>query len=141
MNDQLYQKNLLTNRWNKVRALDPLEYEIQMSLVQRLKLIGRKDVLWFHCPNGEVRDKQVAAKLKAMGVLPGVADLLFFWNDGGLRGLFLELKASKRTQSPVQRIFEDRSKFLGIYYECADNIDAAVKILTQYGILPASKAV
>jgi len=136
-----YQRSLFTKRWNKVRELEPQEYQIQIALVTRLKLMVRKDVLFFHCPNGEIRDKRTAAKLKAMGVLPGVADLLFFWNDGGLRGLFLELKARKGTQSPVQRIFEDRSTFLGIYYECADNIDAAVRILTQYGILPAKQAV
>jgi|SRR5215467_10136169 len=143
------QKNLFTKRWSKVRALEPQEYEIQIALVQRLKLIGRKDVLWFHVPNGEVRDKRVAAKLKAMGVMPGVADLLFFWkhywedSEGShvnLRALFLELKASKRTQSDPQRHFEDRSKFIGIHYECADTIDKAVSILTLYGILPAKQA-
>jgi len=33
------------------------------------------NLLLFHIPNGEYRNKQTAARLKKMGVLPGVPDL------------------------------------------------------------------
>ena len=39
----------------------------------------RPDVIMRHVPNGEHRDPRTAAKLKAMGVLPGSADLEFHW--------------------------------------------------------------
>jgi hypothetical protein len=135
-----YQKSLFTKRWNKVRPLEPSELQIQISLVARLKLQASPGVVFFHVPNGEVRNKVTAAKLKAMGVLPGVADLLFFWKAEGLRALFLELKSRKGRQSQPQRLFQDRSEFIGIYYECTDNIDEAIAILTKYGILPAKQA-
>jgi hypothetical protein len=36
--------------------------------------------LLFHVPNGGKRDGREAKKLKTMGVVPGVADLIFLYN-------------------------------------------------------------
>src|SRR5262245_58025417 len=88
------QRDLFTGRWRNVRISSPKEHELQIQIVQVLQLVLRQNVVCFHCPNGELRDKQAAAKLKAMGVKRGVSDLAFFWGepDKRFRALFLEVK-------------------------------------------------
>lgn len=62
----------------------------------------RRDVLAFHVPNGEKRDPRTAAKLQAMGVRPGVSDLVVI--VGG-RAHFIELKTEKGRVSVDQKVF------------------------------------
>jgi hypothetical protein len=132
---------MFTKRWRQVPAWKPSELQIQISLVAQLRLICRRDVVYFHVPNGELRDKRTAAKLKAMGELPGVADLVFVWNDHNsiqqpcVRLLYLELKARKRTMTPEQVVFCDRVIDAGADYHCVDNIDDALEILRAHGLL------
>jgi hypothetical protein len=130
------QRDLLTGRWRNVAPPSPSELQIHISLVERLRWQCRDDVLWFHVPNGEERDKRTAAKLKAMGVRPGVADLVFIWRAvGGLKILFLELKAPKRKPSDVQNEFAHCAQRLNCHYECADNVDDAWKIIEWHGLV------
>jgi len=131
------QRDLFTKRYRRIPALDPSETQIQISLVARLRWQCRPGVVFFHCPNGELRDKRVAAKLKAMGVLPGVADLIFLWAaDRRPSGLFLELKRRFGRPEPDQESFAKAIKELGFFYEWTDTLDEAVRILIRYGILP-----
>lgn len=60
--------------------------------------------LLYHCPNGSLRDKVVALKLKRQGVKKGVPDLFLPVARGGFHGLFIELKRKKGgTVSPEQK--------------------------------------
>jgi hypothetical protein len=150
MTAPIAQRDLFTRRWRGVRQrdLEPKEHLLQISLVDRLNWQCRKDVVYFHCPNGELRDKATAAKLKAMGVRPGVADLIFIWGELVAvpnllilpRVLFLELKRRGEKQSPVQKLFEAECKRVGCDYAVADNIDDAVSILQHFNILPRPKS-
>jgi hypothetical protein len=132
------QRDLFTKRYRKVEAPQPSELQIQIALIERLGWMCLPDCVYFHVPNGELRDKRAAAKLKAMGELPGVSDIEFIYNDqaGRLHVLFLELKARGRRPSDDQQIFGRRVSRLGCAFECADSIDQAVEILQRYGILP-----
>ncbi len=141
------QKDWITGRYRKVRRLDPLESEIQINLNNLLKLLlrdGRVD--WWHTPNGMACDIRTAAKFKAMGVRPGVADFFFTWAEPVSvvaepnvqkfpRNLFLELKRRGEYLSPAQEQFRDSVTAKGSYYEVADSIDEAVEILKRYGVL------
>ena len=140
MIDPPQQKHLFTKRWRKVAPPAPSELQIQIALISRLGYQCLPGCVYFHIPNGEWRDKRTAAKLKAMGELPGVLDLQFIWNDdrGALRVLFLELKAKGRSPSDEQRYFGRRVARLGCAVETADSIDQAVAILEKYGILPSN---
>jgi hypothetical protein len=133
------QKDLFTKRWRQARARTPSELQIQIALISRLGYMALPDCIYFHVPNGELRDKRAGAKLKAMGALPGVADLVFIFPDatGGPQVLFLELKAKGRKATLAQGDFARRVKRLGCSVEIADSIDRAVEILGNYGILPA----
>src|SRR5262252_3777502 len=109
------QKDLFTKRFRKIKAPDPREFQIQISLIQRLGYMALPNCVYFHIPNGELRDKRIAAKLKAMGELAGVLDLEFIWNDetGRLRVLFLELKAVDGNLEEGQSEFITRVGRLG----------------------------
>lgn len=131
----LKQRDLFTRCWHTVRALEPSELQLQISLVEWCRWKLRPDVLFWHTPNGEERDKRTAAKLKAMGVLPGVADLTFMWRALlGLRVLFLELKATGRKQTVEQSAFGLAVQTMGASYHVVDNIDEAMRIIESYGL-------
>jgi hypothetical protein len=130
------QRDLFTRRYRSVAPPDPSELQIHISIVKRLRLQCRPDVLWFHVPNGEIRDLRTAAKLKAMGVMPGVSDLLFFWLAlDRINVLFLELKAPKKKPSDAQNHFGDFAKRIRCFYDWADNIDDAWHIIEWHGLV------
>jgi hypothetical protein len=116
--------------------LDPYEYQIQIDLIQLLHLQARREIEYWHTPNGELRDKRHAAKLKAMGTRPGVADLMFLFHDTAeVPVLFLELKARNGKLSDNQEHFRNRVRALGYAYEWTDSFDDAVRILRKYHVL------
>jgi hypothetical protein len=131
------QRDMFTRRYRRVRA-QPSEFQIQVAVIRHLRLRGRPDITCWHTPNGELRDRRHAAKLKAMGTLPGVADLIFvFPNAAPL--LCLELKAPGRKLTPAQKAFAYRMRASGHNHECADSIDAALGILNQYRVFKTSR--
>lgn len=132
----LQQRDLLTKRWRKVKIPTPTENQIQIALVDRLKYQAPKNVVYFHVPNGGPRDKKYGALFKAMGTMPGVPDLIFFWPWRNI--LFLELKAEGRHPASAQINFAEKIRDCGWLgcWKWADNLDDAVKILQEQGILP-----
>ena len=123
------------------------EIVLHIQLVSMLRWCMRPDVIWRHVPNGEHRDPRTAAKLKAMGVLPGSADLEFFWREairpvlvpedehGRLRALFLELKRPGGTLSTEQATFGLAMRLLGAEYLVASSVDEAIGILGAHGLI------
>jgi hypothetical protein len=69
--------------------------------------------LLFHCPNGGNRNAREGAKFKSMGVVAGVADLLFIYSN---KLYAIELKTDKGTQKSTQKIWEDRVVLEGVKY-------------------------
>jgi hypothetical protein len=143
--EQPQQKDIFTKRWRRIPQLDPRESQVQIALIAQLKIRCRKGVVYFHVPNGEERSDSTGAKLKAMGVLRGVSDLLFFWCDKDeklkppathrLQVLFLELKRRGQNITPEQWAFAETVRECGAYYDCADSVDGALDILNSYGLL------
>jgi len=131
------QKHLFTRRWRNVVKLRPKEVSLHIALVSFLRLALRADVLFFHVPNGERRDPRTAAKLKAMGVLPGVADLQFHWLDHFRRRrvLHLELKGARGVQRDRQREFELAVRLLGDDYRVVRSIEEGAAILRERQLL------
>ena len=83
------------------------ESDIQIDIVAALRGCG---YFCFSVPNeaaGKVRSRAGygrLAKLKAMGLTAGVADLVVWLPDG--RHVYLEVKTPKGRQSPTQQGFE-----------------------------------
>ena len=74
----------------------PVQEDFEQELVIRWS-IGQIDAwpelaLLHHIPNGGKRGKAEAAKLKRMGVKPGVPDLHLPIARGGFHGLYVEMK-------------------------------------------------
>lgn len=112
------------------------EHVFQKQLVRTLSkhaLIPRE--CWFSVPNGGARHPMVAMKLKAEGLLAGVADLCFILEGG--RAAFLELKKAKGgTVSGSQKAFGEAVKAAGAQWECVNSIERAYWVLAEWGVLP-----
>lgn len=83
------------------------EHRIQTACVRwfRLKyphLFARL----FAVPNGGRRDGVTGARLKAEGVLAGVADLILLVPNAGYHALLIEMKTPKGRQSESQRAWQ-----------------------------------
>ena len=75
---------------------------IQEQCIQWFKLRHRNRLIW-HTPNGGKRNYYEAAKLKRLGVTPGVPDLAIMEPSGAFHGLFVELKAEKNGLTDHQK--------------------------------------
>jgi len=108
------------------------EYLLQKSVADFLE-IAKPNCVWFHCPNGERRDARTGAKLKSMGVKPGVGDLCFVL-PYGIAG-FIELKSGKGKLTDSQKVFKDDVESLGGLYEEARSIEEVKQILKAWEVL------
>ena len=75
------------------------EDRLQIAVAEYLDLALPSDALWFHPANGGSRNVREAAKLKRMGVKPGVPDICIVWRG---RAIFIELKTATGRMSNVQ---------------------------------------
>ena len=115
---------------------DDEEHRIQVACfnwfnVQYPKLRG----LLYHVANGGWRNKVVAAKLKAGGVVPGVADLILDIARGGYHGLRIELKTAKGKQSPVQRDWQRLEEAHGYKYIICRSLEEFQGEVSAYLVL------
>lgn len=116
----------------------PLESEIQTAVVDYLNLAIVPSVLFFSVPNEALgRAKSQGgiarmARLKRMGLRPGVADMVFV-KDG--RAYFLEMKRRTGKQSTSQLFFEADAIKAGASYAVAHSIDEAINQLKAWKIV------
>lgn len=108
------------------------ELALHFQVWKLITAYKRRDVLAWHTPNGEKRDKRTAARLKAMGVIPGVADFALIVKG---KTHFLELKDVKGSQRVEQRIFECDAEAAGASYFLARSLREAIEVLNQIGAL------
>lgn len=113
------------------------EAELHRAIVETLRKAARGDVIWFHCPNGEHRNAVTGARLKALGVRAGVADLCFVLPGG--RAAFLELKRGNGRLSRYQHAFAAACERAGALHAVASTIDDALACLRGWGVLSTSR--
>jgi len=108
------------------------EEAIQRAVVDLLTKCGVPGLVWFHVPNGGWRSMVEAGIFKAMGVKPGVSDLILLH-----RGTFyaLEIKTDKGKLTPLQQRFLDDVKAAGGYATWAAGIDEAYRVLQSWGLV------
>jgi hypothetical protein len=107
------------------------EYELHKAVVEWLGWV-KPDCVFFHPYNGAYMSKATAGKGKALGVLPGVADLVFVLPGGKVR--FIELKAPKGVLSDNQKAFRDNVRDLGCRYAVARSIEDVSGRLEAWGV-------
>lgn len=69
--------------------------------------------LLFHVPNGGFRNAREGAKFKKIGVIPGVADLIFLYKG---KTYLIELKDETGRQSKKQEEWQKKVTTEGFYY-------------------------
>lgn len=87
----------------------------------------------FHIPNGEMRDKATAGKLKSAGVRAGVPDVLVPVVRKPYAGLWLEFKVGRNGLSKEQKAFQafllQQGYLVVVCYSSLEAIDAVERYL------------
>jgi hypothetical protein len=96
------------------------EAQIQASIVQWIRLVA-PELLVFHVPNGGYRTPVEAARMKWIGVLAGIPDLVLLGRDG--KTWLIEVKTADGVLSAEQRAIADRCAALRIPLVIARSID------------------
>ena len=86
----------------------------------------------FHVPNGGSRNRIEAAKFKAMGVRPGVPDLILILPRGGYHYLALELKVGKNKQTENQKWYQSKMTENGGKYVVIRSLDDFIETVNAY---------
>lgn len=95
--------------------------------------LGHEPLRWmFAIPNGGLRHKATAAKLKAEGVKAGVPDIFLPWPAKGYCGLFIELKSGRNKATPDQLNYLKWLTAAGYKALVANGFDEAKEILCGY---------
>lgn len=90
------------------------------------------NALFFHTPNGGYRNPLEAKKMKRMGVLPGVPDIIIANPNKNFNGLCIELKI--KPNKPTENQLEVIGKFENIKWKvnvCYD-FDSAKETIDNY---------
>jgi hypothetical protein len=110
------------------------EHQLQVQVlayIEREKATPK--IFAFAITNAARRSWRLAARMRAEGMLAGVADICVALPRG--RVAWLEMKASRGRQSLMQKTFEIRCKQLEHPYAVAKNLDEAVMFLKHVGAL------
>jgi len=111
----------------------PSEHKLQVALIDYLALALRPELEVRAIPNGGIRHKGVAQRLKDEGVRRGTPDIFICLPEG--RIAWLEMKAKAGTLSPEQKAFRDKVLALGHHHAVAKTIDEALAFLTSIDAL------
>ena len=86
----------------------------------------------FAVPNGGRRDKVTGAKLKAEGVLAGVADLILLKSNADYGALLIEMKTGSGKQSEVQGRWQKAIEKDGYKYVLCRSLDDFMREINAY---------
>lgn len=108
------------------------EHKLQVAFVRWLRY-QHPNVLGFAVPNGGHRNKIVAAKLKAEGVLVGVPDFFIEEPRGPWHGLRIEFKRPgvKRATAAQVEVAE-KMDARGYCWALVNDLDGAIAIVNEY---------
>jgi VRR-NUC domain len=118
------------------QSAQPTERQIHTAVLDNLKLRAADGVLYWHTPNGGARNKAEAARLKQMGTLAGVGDLLLLDRSG--RFFSLELKAASGRVSEAQLAWQANVNASGGFAAIAHGLDEAIRILETWKLIRPS---
>lgn len=105
---------------------------LQQRVVQHLALAGTPNMIYYHVANEGKRSPRSGAYLKSLGMRPGAADLAMVRNG---QTYFLELKATGGKPTDLQLSFATDAAAAGAHWAWADNLERAITILRDWGLL------
>lgn len=86
----------------------------------------------FAVPNGGARDAVTGAKLKAEGVVAGVADILLLVPNAEHNALAIEMKTPTGRQSPAQKEWQQAAERVGVQYVVARSLPEFIDAVEKY---------
>lgn len=92
----------------------------------------KHSLMLFAVPNGGHRHIGTARRLKAEGVVPGVADLLLLVPNHGYHGLAIELKHGKGKQSESQLKWQKSAEEHGYSYVVVRSFAGFCQLMNDY---------
>lgn len=113
------------------------EATIHRSVVKLLRTVLLPSVVWFHIPNGELRDPVVAGKLKGMGVVAGLPDLCLMWTDKDTEQPvtgWIELKSEKGRLSDKQADMIGRIASLHHHFSVARSVQDVADLIARWDV-------
>jgi hypothetical protein len=134
------QLHLFKSRRQRGTKLPPApEFSLHCMVADDLRRWAMPGWVFTHFPAGERRDEVTGARLKRMGLMRGLPDFMLFPPKEAPepRTHFLELKRRGGKLSEHQAGFQLWCMLNGYPFAAADNYDAAVAILKQWGALRA----
>lgn len=122
-----------TNKGQYNRHGEP-EHDMQVSCVKWFRSQYKPlSQLLFAVPNGSLRNKVIARKLKAEGVISGVADLMLAVPGENSHGLFIEMKNGKaNNQSSAQKEWEKQITAQGYKYALCRSLEDFIELINKY---------
>ena len=108
------------------------EDSIQRAVCQHLLTRASPRVVWWHTPNGGMRNRIEAAIMKGLGIRAGVSDLIAVHQG---RAFALELKAEGGRATEAQLAFIAGINAAGGYAAVATGIDAALRCCEAWKLL------
>lgn len=113
------------------------EKDLHRAIVGMIAVEARAGVIVFHVPNGGRRGKAEAGRLKGMGTLAGVPDLMVI---AGGRCFGLEIKTASGRLSKEQKAMRQRFARAGCEFEVVRSLAEAREVLRCWGVfISASK--
>lgn len=106
------------------------EHNLQVAICKWLNFT--QDFFYFAIPNGGLRHRLVAIKLKMEGAKAGVADMFWMVSNENWKGLFVEVKIDKGKQSQSQKDFEAVAMNHGYYYAVVRSIDDCISLINRF---------
>lgn len=110
------------------------EQELVFQWVELASLAVPDLELLYHVPNGGLRNKVTAARLKREGVKPGVPDLCLPVPNGGYHGLYIEMKKRDHSNYPTksQKWWLSRLKKKGYRAAVCYGAEEAIGVICDY---------
>jgi hypothetical protein len=111
------------------------EHSEQVAVIQWKNMLQNRYIelgLLFAVPNGGLRNRMVAIKLKAEGVQPGVPDLILPVARKGYHGLVIEMKFGDNKLTLEQRWWMEALATQGYLTVTCHSADEAIMILCDY---------
>jgi len=111
------------------------EADLQILVVEELRLRTIKPARFWFVPNGGNLSKAQAAKFQKMGLTSGVPDLHFAWRqEGGFASYgVIEMKAGRIRTSDTQDEFLSDMAVLGHRYAVCNRADDVFQTLRRWG--------
>ena len=115
-----------------------MEDDEQIALFQWAEIAKKANPeleFMYHSPNGGSRHPAEAAKLKRMGVKPGVPDVFLPVPKGVYHGLYIEMKYAKNKTTDKQNNFINFLKSQNYCVEVCYNWHDAAKEVLKYMLI------